>query len=336
VRLSPDALASSLGRGLRSAYLVTGTEPLLIAEACDALRQAARQAGFGDREVHFVERGFDWGGLLASAANLSLFASQRLIELRLGGAADAEAQKMLAALATSPPADAVLLVTGQLDRRKLDAVWVKAFETHGALVVAQPVEREALPRWITGRLARHGLEIDAAGAELLADRVEGNLLAAQQEVERIALLLPAGPLDAAQVASMVADSARYDVFELAAAALAGDLTRALRILAGLRGEGQEPPLVLWALVNELRGLSRVMQQLALGRPLEAAFRTEEIWSRRQGPLRAAIGRLSRPAVDALLLEAARADRVAKGSLKGDPWVALEALVARMGGVSLAA
>ena len=336
MRTSPDALPPGLARGLRSAYLVTGFEPLLIAEACDAVRAAARAQGYADREVHFLERGFDWNALLADAANLSLFASRRLIELKIGPTPDAEAQKALAGLAARPPEDTVLLVSGELERKTLTTQWVKAFEEHGVLVVAQAVERPALPGWIRERLGRKGVTIEPAAAELLADRVEGNLLAAQQEIERIALLMPGAELDAGSVAELVADSARYDVFELAAAAFSGQPQRALRILAGLRAEGREPPLVLWALLNDLRGLSRVSQRLERERSVDDVFRSEQIWSNRQGPLKAALRRLSRADIESLLLAAAAADRIAKGSLRGDAWVAIEALVARIAGVRLAA
>jgi DNA polymerase III subunit delta len=336
VRISPDALPAGLARGLRSSYLVTGTEPLLIAEACDAIRAAARAQQYADREVHFLERGFDWNALLADAANLSLFATRRLLELRIGPTPDVESGRALAGLAERPPEDTVLLVSGELEYKSIKAAWVGAFEKHGALVVTQPVERPALPAWIRERLGRKGVTIEPAAAELLADRVEGNLLAAQQEIERIALLRPEAALDADQVAELVADSARYDVFELSAAAFSGQAARALRILAGLRGEGREPPLVLWALLNDLRGLSRVAQRAERERSLDAIFRAEQIWSRRQEPLRAALKRLSRADIDSLLLAAAAADRVAKGSVRGDPWVALEALTARIAGVRLAA
>jgi DNA polymerase-3 subunit delta len=336
VRISPDALPSGLGRGLRSAYLVTGSEPLLIAEASDAIRAAARAQGYAEREVHFLERGFDWNALLADAANLSLFASRRLIELKIGPTPDAESGRALAGLAERPPEDAVLLVSGELEYKTLKTAWVGAFEKHGVLVVSQTVGRPALPGWIRERLGRKGVTIEPAAAELLADRVEGNLLAAQQEVERIALLMPGTQLDVGQVAELVADSARYDVFELAAAAFSGQAERALRILAGLRAEGREPPLVLWALLNDLRGLSRVAQRMERERSLDDVFRSEQIWSNRQGPLRAALRRLARPEIESLLLVAAQADRMAKGSLRGDAWVALESLVARIAGVRLAA
>ena len=153
------------------------------------------RAGYADREVHFIERGFDWDELLRDAANLSLFASRRLIELKFNSTPDAESQRALAGLAAQPPADAVLLVTGELERKSLATAWVKAFEEHGVLVVTQPVERAALPGWIRDRLGGQGVAIDAAATELLADRVEGNLLAAQQEIERIALLMPGATLD---------------------------------------------------------------------------------------------------------------------------------------------
>ena len=336
MRTSPDALSSGLSRGLRSVYLVTGSEPLLIAEACDAIRAAARAAGHDEREVHFLERGFDWGALLADASNLSLFASRRLIELKFNSAPDAEAQRCLAQLAAQPPADTVLLVSGELEGKSLKTAWVGAFEQHGVLAVTEPVARPALPGWIRDRLARRGVTIEKDAADLLADRVEGNLLAAQQEIERIALLMPGARLDAAAVAEVVADSARYDVFELSAAAFSGQPSRALRILAGLRGEGQEPPLVLWALLNDLRGLSRVAQRLERERSLDDVFRAEQIWSKRQGPIRLALTRITRPEIESLLLAAATADRNAKGSLRGDAWVALEALVARIAGLRLAA
>jgi len=336
VRTSPDGLHGALVRGLPSACLVTGVEPLLIDEACDLLRRAAREQGFADREVHFIEKGFDWDTLLADANNLSLFATRRLIELRLKGAPDVGSAKHLAELAARPPADTLLLVAGELEPRSQKAAWISEFDKHGWLVVGLAVERQQLPAWIEARLRSRGVTLEPQAAELLADRVEGNLLAAQQEIERIALLRPGARLDAAAAAELVADNARYDVFELAAAAMAGNPARALRILAGLRGEGLEPPLVLWALLNDLRALSRVTHLAARERSLDDAFRAAQVWSVRQPPLRAAIRRLSRAQIESLILAAARADRMAKGSLRGDAWVEIEGLVARIAGVALAA
>jgi DNA polymerase-3 subunit delta len=336
VRIAQESLAGALARGLRGAYLVTGTEPLLIGEACDQIREAARSGGYTDREIHFLERGFDWNRLLAGLDNLSLFGERRLIELRLAASLDAAAARSLTGLAERPPPDTVLLVSGELERRSQQAAWVQAFERAAALILTRPVGREELPDWIATRLAQRGVTLDVPAARLLAARVEGNLLAAQQEVERIALARPGGSLDEAAVAALVADSARYDVFELATAAFAGEAPRALKILAGLRAEGQEPPLLLWALTDYLRALSRVAHRLERTPSVDEALRAERVWVSRQPALRAAALRLSRPAIDALLAAAARADRIAKGAIAGDPWLALEALTARVAGVRLAA
>ena len=336
MRLSPESLAAALARGLRNAYLVTGVEPLLIAESCDAIRARARTEGYGEREVHFVERGFRWHDLLADTSNLSLFAERRLIELKLSGPLDAEGSRVLQGLVEQPPPDTVLLVSGVVERKALKNAWIAAFEKAGVLVVAEAVPRRDLPAWILRRLAQQGVVVGQDAAEFIADRVEGNLLAAQQEIERIALLSPAGTATLDQVSALVTDSARFDVFELAGAALSGNAGRALRILAGLRSEGEEPPLILWALTNDLRAVSRVAKWLERQRSLDDALRAEQVWSNRQAPVRAALQRLRRPDIDALIVAAGRADLLAKGGLRGDPWIALESLVARMAGVPLAA
>ncbi len=315
---------------------MTGAEPLLIDEACSAVRTRARELGYGEREVHFLERGFDWDALMMDAASLSLFANLRLIELKFRTAPDAAAAKNLASLAADPPQDTLLLVTGELEPKSRKSAWVNEFERQGLVVIAPEMTRDLLPEWIARRLQRQGVSITRDAAELLADRVEGNLLAAQQEIERIALLSPGAKLDPAAVAELVADSARYDVFELASAAFLGNAPRALRILDGLRGEGREPPLILWALLNDLRALSRVVQHGPDERNLDGIFRAEQVWGSRQGPLRMAVRRLGRADIDALIAAAARADRVAKGSLRGDAWVEITGLVARIAGVSLAA
>lgn len=325
-----------LAKSLPAACLVTGVEPLLIDEACDLIRARARQEGYADREVHFLEKGFDWDALLADAKSLSLFASRRLIELRLKGAPDAASAKALAELAAAPPADTVLLVSGELEPKPQQAAWVKQFEAKGLLVVGVPVERAQLPQWIQKRLAARGAKVTVDAAELLADRVEGNLLAARQEIERIVLLRPGEELDADAVAELVADNARYDVFELSAAAMAGNASRALRVLAGLKGEGIAIPLILWALVNDLRGVSQVLQQQSMRVSFDDACRNAQVWSNRKITVGAGTRRLDARAVESLLVAAARADRVAKGVERGDDWVEVERLVARIAGVPLAA
>jgi len=325
-----------LAKSLPGVCLATGVEPLLIEESCDLIRARARQDGYADREVHFLERGFDWDALLADAKSLSLFSARRLIELRLKGAPDVTSAKALAELAAQPPVDTVLLVSGELEPRQQQAAWAKEFERRGLVVVGVPVERAQLPQWIRGRLASRGAKVTAEAAELLADRTEGNLLAAQQEIERIVLLRPGEELDAQAVAELVADNARYDVFELSAAAMAGNASRALRILAGLKGEGVAPPFIIWALVNDLRGVSQVMHEVAQRRSLDDALRSANVWSNRRANVQAGVRRLDAARIESLLVHAARADRVAKGGQRGDEWVEIEGLVARIAGVPLAA
>jgi len=337
VRTTPDSFQAALARTpLPAVCLITGVEPLLIDEAATALRAQARKAGYGEREVHFIERGFDWDSLLMDANSLSLFTNLRLIELKLRNAPDVTAAKNLAKLAVQPPADTVLLVTGELEPKSQKSAWVNEFERHGTVVIAPAMTREQLPEWITRRLQRQGVTLEPEAAQLLADRVEGNLLAAQQEIERIVLLQPGATLGADAVAELVADNARFDVFELATAAFLGNAPRALRILDGLRSEGREPPLILWALLNDLRAVSRVVQREPNERNIEGIVRAEGVWGSRQGPVRVAAQRLRRADIDALLVAAARADRVAKGSLRGEPWTEITGLVARIAGVRLAA
>jgi len=325
-----------LAQSLPCVCLATGVEPLLIEESCDLIRARARKDGYADREVHFLERGFDWDALLADAKSLSLFSARRLIELRLKGAPDVTSAKALAELAAQPPVDTVLLVSGELEPRQQQAAWAKEFERRGLVVVGVPVERAQLPQWIRGRLGSRGAKVTAEAAELLADRTEGNLLAAQQEIERIVLLRPGEELDAQAVAELVADNARYDVFELSAAAMAGNAPRALRILAGLKGEGVAPPFIIWALVNDLRGVSQVMHEVAQRRSLDDALRSANVWSNRRANVQAGVRRLDPARIESLLVHAARADRVAKGGQRGDEWVEIEGLVARIAGVPLAA
>ncbi len=337
MKTSPEALRGVLERRLPGVCLVTGTEPLLIAESCDAIRDRARADGYVEREVHFLERGFDWNGLLSGAATLSLFASRRILELKFPSAPDADAGKALTALAEQPPPDTLLLVSGMLDWKGQKSAWLKAFERAGLLVLTKEVGRPELPRWITERLARRSITVERAAAELLADRVEGNLLAAQQAVERVALLEPQGRLDVEAVEQLVADSARYDIFELTAATFSGRADKALRILSGLKAEGHEPTLVLWALSGGLRSLSRAEHWASRKRRSISDFHaSERTWWSLRKPIEAALRRLTRVDIDALLQEAARVDRVVKGASRGDPWVALERLVARIGGIRLAA
>ena len=329
MRINTDQLARELDAPLRRAWLVAGDEPLLVGEAADAIRARAREEGYDDREVFFVEPRFDWSSVQGASQALSLFSSRRLLEIRLASSRPGvEGGRQLAALAGDPPTDTiVLVVAGKLEYDVLRSAWVKAFEAHGALVQAWPVPVAALPRWVSARAARHGLRLQSGAAALLAQRVEGNLLAAHQEIGKLALLHEGqGAVDEDEVEAVVADSARFDVFQLGEAALAGDAARALRILDGLRGEGAEPPVVLWALCRELRSLAQARADGALprGRGRHAERRAELLGR--------ALRRLGRAPLAPLVAQAAHADRCIKGVTRGDPWNAMALLTARLAGI----
>jgi len=337
VKISGDNLASSLARGLNPIYLVSGDEPLLVNEAADAIRARARADGYTERDLHVVERGFDWNALLADSRAMSLFAQRKIVEIRMtnptpgeqGGSAIVELAQQ------GSPDNVVLVITGKLDGRTQNSKWVSAIDKHGVLIQVWPIDLARLPNWIRERLARHGLQAEPAAAALLAERVEGNLLAAHQEVEKLALLVPPGPLDTQTVLEAVADSARFDVLQLGEAAMRGQAARALRILDGLRGEGVEPVLALWAVNKDLQWLARVQYLMRNGQSADSAMNAVYVWRPRQAAMKQALSRLKPGAVRGLLLDASRVDRATKGVLRTNPWVELEALVARFAGVRLA-
>ena len=337
MKLSGDNLAGHLARQLAGIYLVSGDEPLLANEAADAIRARARASGFTERELHVVERGFDWAALLANSRALSLFADRKIIEIRMAnptpGEQGADAIVELASAGSSD--NLVLIITGKMDARTQSSRWVGAVEKHGAVVQIWPVDGARLPAWIRERLGRHKLQVDQTAAALLAERVEGNLLAAHQEVEKLALLLPAGAVSAETVADAVADSARFDVLQLGEAAMRGQAARAVRILEGLRGEGVEPPIVLWAINKDLQWLARSQHLMRQGQSADSAMNALYVWRGRQAAMKQALARLKPAHVRSLLLDAERADRAIKGVLRTSPWVEFERLVARLAGVRLA-
>ncbi len=336
MKIAADNLAASLAKGLTSAYLIAGDDPLLTSEACDCIRARARGLGFTGREIHFVERGFDWRELAASTRSLSLFAERRIIEIRMPTGSPGEGAETLIRLVEQPQHDLlVLIVTDKLDARALSTRWATAVERHGALVQIWPVELPRLPAWIAERLGRHGLKPEAGVAELIAERVEGNLLAAHQEVEKLALLHPEGTLSLDAVMDAVVDSARYDVLQLGEVAMRGQAARALRIFRGLRQEGIDLTLVLWGVNKDLQWLARVEYLVRGGQDPDAAMAAEHVWRPRQAAMRLALARFKGTAIAGLLTDAARVDRAIKGALRRDPWTEMEALVARLAGVRLA-
>lgn len=322
MKLTPDSLGQHLERQLLPSYLVSGDEPLLAGEAADAIRARARAAGFAEREVHFLERGSDWDDVRASAGNLSLFGSRRLLELRLPTARPGVAgnNALLALLERDDPDTLILILTPRLDRDAQGSAWFKALESRGGWVPVWPVEADRLAGWLRERCRRLRLEIGEEALALLAERTEGNLLAAHQELEKLRLLAPAGAITTDTVLASVGDSARFDVFRLSEAVLEGAADRALRVLAGLRSEGTEQTLVLWALTKALRDLWG-----AVASP--AGARARGGWQRQTAALDKAVRRAPRLSFRALNVRAARADRMIKGRLQGDAWDEMALLAA---------
>jgi DNA polymerase III subunit delta len=337
MKLNADSLSTQLKKSLPTICLITGDEPLLVGEACDVLRSTARERGFTERQVFFVERGFDWNELRAATQAMSLFAEQRVIEVRLAGASPGnEGSEVLCDVAAQKASDLLILVVAdKLDARSLSTKWVTAIEKHGLLVQVWPVEAAQLPAWVDKRLRRAALKFDAGVAELIAERVEGNLLAAQQEIDKLALLHAGQTLSVDAVLDAVADSARYDVLQLGVAAMQGNAARALHILDGLQEEGIDAVLVLWGVNKDLQWLARVAFNVAKGQSADSAMMSAGVWKPRQAAMKQALTRLKLPALRAMLVDAAQVDGSIKGAIRRDPWVELRGLVARLAGVKLA-
>ena len=324
MRLKPEQLPAALQRGLATVYLISGDEPLLAGEAADSIRAAARAAGHADRTVFFVDRSFAWDDFRQATHSLSLFAERRLFELRMPSAKPDK--ERLLELVQKPPPDAICLITcGRLDKKAADAPWVRAIEKNGVWVAVWPVETGALPAWLQARARALRLDIEPAAAKLIVDRVEGNLLAAQQELEKLRLLADGGRITLDLVQRSVGDSARYDVFQMSEAAAAGDASRALHVLLGLKSEGVEPTLILWALVRELRGLWQAQESDRLHSTMRSG------WNLAATPSSRARSRLGKMPLRRLLMQASLTDKIIKGLAPGDAWTALTGLAAAFAG-----
>jgi len=331
MRIDTEQLAAQLGHGLALLYTVFGEESLLALEAADLIRAKAREAGYTERDVLTVESAFDWSQLAMSGNSLSLFAAKRLIELRIpSGKPGTEGAEALRVYAGHLPPDTVTLVTlPKLDRTQQTSAWFEALDEAGVMVAANPVTAARLPRWLSARLSLQGQKADDAALQFLATRTEGNLLAAHQEVQKLALLFPAGALGLPQVEQAVLDVARYDAFKLGECVLAGDSARLARMLDSLQAEGAAPTLVLWALSEEARALLYVLHGQAARRPLPQLLREARIWGARAELLPKALRRFTRRQLEDTLLYAAVVDRMVKGLVKGDVWDALLELGLRL-------
>jgi DNA polymerase-3 subunit delta len=342
MQLRLDQLGSHLQKGLRPLYTVWGDEPLLMQEACDALRAAARGAGYSERQVHAVSGAhFNWSALLGASQAMSLFADKQLVEIRIPSGKPGKDGSEALQRYCQTLCDEVLTIVQlpKLDRQQQQSAWFSALDGAGVTLRVDPVERHALPLWIAQRLAAQGQRVQGgeAGQRTLAffaDRVEGNLLAAHQEIQKLALLYPMGPaageLSFEQVESAVLNVARYDVFKLGEAVLAGQVTRALRMLDGLRAEGEAAVLVHWTLAEDVRALKRVHDAMTAGRPLPLALREARVWGQKERLFERALPLFTEAALAQLLHAAQVCDGLVKGLKHPDwplePWDGLKRLL----------
>lgn len=329
MRLYPEKLVGHLQQQLLPVYLVSGDEPLLVQECCDQIRRKAREHGCNERVV--IDCGgatFNWQEILHSAASMSLFAERRLIELRLpSGKPGAEGSDVLCKyMDIASDGDVLLLVAGKIDKQSTNSKWYKVLDKAGATISVWPVDAKNLPRWLEQRVRSAGMSIDNDALQLLCDRVEGNLLAAVQEVEKLKLLAADARITTQIVTDAVSDNARYNVFNMADSALQGDATTSLRMLHGLRAEGSEPPLVLWTLAREIRTLYEVQLDCDQGQSASQALSARRVWPNRMPFMQAALARHDTHSLSLLLGQSALVDGSIKGFADGNPWDNLERLV----------
>ena len=336
MRLRSDQLQQNLSRGLSLLYIVSGDESLLVQECCDLIRRQCRQQGFS-REVLHVDGNFDWNELLASANAMSLFSERKLIELRMPSGKPGDAGgKALTEYANSASADNVLLIIcNKLEASSTRTKWYKNLETAGVAIPCWPIDVKQLPGWIGQRLQQAGLKANSEAIQMLADRVEGNLLAAVQEIEKLRLYTDADIIDAETITAAVADNARYDVFGLVDRALEGDASASLRMLQGLKAEGTESTVILWALSRELRTLCHCSEQLQQGNAIDRVLQNQRIWDKRKSITKKALSRLRVKQLQQLIKLANQIDQSIKGMNKHNSWDLLAQLVATLAGAPLA-
>jgi DNA polymerase III subunit delta len=327
MRIKPEQLNAALQKGLMPVYFIAGDEPLQLGEMADAVRKSARKAGFENREILSAETGFEWNQLAFSADSFSIFADKKIIDLRLpSGTPGADGAKAFIAYCERVPEDTLLLITaGKLASGALKTRWLEALDKVGIVIQVWPLEGQELIRWLQQRMQQRGLTAETEGLRILASRIEGNLLAAAQEIEKLYVLYGPGNLTHQQIVDVVADSSRYDVFKLMDTVLAASVNRILKVLSGLRSEGVAAPIVLWALTREARALIKIKLALTQGQNREAVFKNNQIWDKRKQLVSSALNRLSDCDLNHILVLSAKADRQIKGQQKGDAWETLLAI-----------
>lgn len=324
MRLKVDQLGVALQKTLAPVYLVSGDEPLQVGEAADDIRQAVKQAGYTTREVVSIETGNEWHLLSVEAESLSIFSEKKLIDLRLPSAKPGmEGSKILSEYCKKLPEDTVLLITaGKLESAAQKSQWFQTLDNTGVIVQVWPLQGQDLLQWLQRRAERRGMRLEVDAVKSLAARIEGNLLAAAQEIEKLYILHGETRITKAMVEDDVADSARFDVFQLIDTLLSGKLNRAVKILSGLRAEGIAAPVVLWAISREARVLFNIKTELKQGAHQDAVFKKYQVWDKRKQPVQEALSRLKATDLQQILGLSAIADQQIKGQLAGDSWESL--------------
>jgi DNA polymerase-3 subunit delta len=318
------------GAPLAPVYLLAGSEPLLRIEAADAVRAAAKAQGFAEREVFDTDSKFDWNFLRTAFSTMSLFASRRVLDVRLPtGKPGKDGAALIDEYCKAPPPDLCLLISAEEWSKSHETAWVRSVDKAGVFVPIWPLRSTDLPGWVARRLRARGVQAEPEAVAVLVERIEGNLLAAAQEIDKLALLAAGGRLDAVGMQSLVADSARYDVFGMTEAAMRGELARALRMLRGLRAEGEAiVPLTNWV-AGQVQLLNQLAEVEASGGPVDPVFRQAGVWDARKAPFRKALARLGPSGCQRLLQASAELDRASKGRSEHDPWVLIERILAAL-------
>lgn len=335
MRLKPEQLNQHLQSQLKPVYIVCGDDPLLSQEICDEIRRAAKAQGFDEREVHHVDGQYKWATLIDSANAMSLFASRKLIEIRIESGKPGEGSKTLLELCEQPNPDNILLiVVPKLEKAALNSKWFKTLDKMGVFIQHWPIERNKLPGWIANRLRANNMKADRDALALLADRTDGNLLAAAQEIEKLKLV-GREQISADDIEQSVGDASRYDVFALSEAAFKGDVARSIHILNVLQGEGLNPLALLGIMTNDIRSLLSFMQLTNKGMSDDKALQQLKIfWPKKQGQLKGASRRLSVTLVEQSLLLCNQIDLSTKGMLQDDPWRVFNVLISKLCGLKI--
>ena len=337
MKIQPAQLGAHLKKGLAPVYVLSGDEPLQMGELADEIRSAAKDSGYSNREIMEAGARFDWNSLAQEADSLSLFAEKKIIDLRIpGGKPGREGGAALAEYCQDIPPETLLLVTlPKLDRGQQNSKWFKALDQAGVTLQVWPVDAGRLSAWVRQRMQAAGLKPAPEVAEMLAEQVEGNLLAAKQEIEKLLLLYGPGPVSVEQLRGMIADSARFDVFSLVDAALSGNSKRCVRILAGLEAEGTPPPVVLWALSREIRNMNLMAGAMKQGASADQAISKAGVWNNRKGLVKQGLQRVPAHQWRQLLSGCQRADTAIKGASPDSPWLLFEQLTLGICGVKTA-